>query len=194
MGCGNSTHQANVGYSASEVGASPKKPGKAPLLTDNVSRVTAEESSDYDSDELDNPNQRSKSATRLEALAKERGDDEPEMFLWSDFVVDVTQVTKKPAPKRNPRQPIIWSKKSGTAELEGTFQFNDFVMTDFDGEEDLMVQAMLQPRNEIARKKNLDEYHIRAYEIYSLIGMPRKATKNKSQFSCITVFPLEPFH
>eukprot|EP01061_Rhynchopus_euleeides_P001127 TRINITY_DN10800_c0_g1_i1.p1 TRINITY_DN10800_c0_g1~~TRINITY_DN10800_c0_g1_i1.p1 ORF type:complete len:468 (+),score=110.57 TRINITY_DN10800_c0_g1_i1:234-1637(+) len=185
MGCGSSSHAKPVGYETQEVGSPPKKAGKAPLPTDNVSRVTVEEESDYDSDELDlNYNQRSKSVSRLEAIAKDRDEDEPEMFLWSDFVVDVNQV-KKPAPKRNPRQPILWSKKSGTEEIEGTFQFNDFQLTSMDGEEDMIVQqAMLQPRAEIIPKKSLDEYHIRAYEIYSLIG-------HSARVKCICVSPSE---
>ena len=207
MGCGGSSHSKTQGYET-QAGASgaSKKPGKPPV-TDNISRITVEdEESDYDSDEFDMPlNKRSKSVIRMEALAKERDEEAPEMFFWGDFVVDVNQVHKKPDKKRNIRQPIIWTKKSGTAELEGTFQFGDFSVSKMDGEEDLMMQAMLQPSTEVVPKKNLEEYHVRAYEIYSLIGMRRHSqtwahnsythtpTGHSARVKCICVSPSEQF-
>ncbi|KAJ9449618.1 putative WD repeat-containing protein [Diplonema papillatum] len=184
MGCGSST-QGLHGRNAH--GSMPRKADKG--ANDNATNTFRDGDSDVSSDDsaqmrLREGKARSKSVSRLEALAKEREpDDEPEMFLWGDFVVDINQVNKKPAAaKRNPRH--SFRQRTGKKKDGDTFQFSDFFISMDEREIDHI--DLKPPTHDIVPKKNLDEYHIRAYERYSLIG-------HSTRVKCICVAPSENF-
>ena len=171
MGCGGSQQQKKDPVVTQPIKGDP---------TDNVKPEPDEYSMSSDEDDCYD-RRKSKSASRLEALGY-KDEDEPEMFFWGDFVVDVNQATKKaPTAKRNPRQPPKQKRSSVTDCLDGVFVYGDFTVSMENDDADRQ-----NPSLNVVQNKELSEYHIKAYDIYSLVG-------HSARVKCICVSPNESF-
>eukprot|EP01064_Diplonema_japonicum_P011668 TRINITY_DN19108_c0_g1_i1.p1 TRINITY_DN19108_c0_g1~~TRINITY_DN19108_c0_g1_i1.p1 ORF type:complete len:483 (+),score=85.10 TRINITY_DN19108_c0_g1_i1:42-1451(+) len=189
MGCGVSAEKTDEkGKATAPPGRGRGAKNEAGTGGDNWREKQLDEESYYSSDEeparpgLDR--NRTKSEHRLDILAKERNEEEPAIFLWGDFVVDVNQIEKKPHVKKNPRQPPRIRHAKASLQ-DSMFHFGDFAVSMINDEEDAFNELKI-PNDDQRPKKNLEEYHIRSYSKYSLIG-------HSARVKCICVSPSESF-